>query len=373
MLVYTPITDDFIYLSINFAQYFTDLNGYKLEIPRIATTLELWLAMFSDIIDTFFDFNLIINEFYNNLELWSLKVYHWAMKMIWKKLIEDFTYLLNAKEESSIFSLDYRLVQFINYSLIFFIVYFSVLNIYTYFFRNTSTVSGLTEGGIFLYAYLDEIEEECGQVVDVITYIIAFTLFVVWFFFFNIFASAIILNYIGWFFMIFILILILGVVIPTSVFLRTGLAFVQYVRGVGKGTLLIFETLLDFVSVSVIIIRFFVQNVRFVFIFIGFFEYFEFISKTVYPLSSVCLPYISWNDYWAGKFDDWYWFQLLPQLFSQFIIYIYYAGHYVITYIAQLSIYVVLSFWIFFFLYTTFSLPSAEKYFFFKRHGLLIK
>ena len=43
--------------------------------------------------------------------------------------------------------------------------------------------------------------------------------------------------------MVFVLILILGILIPTSIFISTGLAFVQYVRGAGKGTLLIFETL----------------------------------------------------------------------------------------------------------------------------------
>ena len=85
----------------------------------------------------------------------------------------------------------------------------------------------------------------------------------------------------------------MGVVVPNSVFLQIGLAFVQYIRGSAKSTLLFFETLLDFVSVSVIIIRFFVQNIRFVFIFVGFFEYFEFIEGKIQPLSHIVLPYIS--------------------------------------------------------------------------------
>jgi len=72
-----------------------------------------------------------------------------------------------------------------------------------------------------------------------------------------------------------------------------GLAFAQYVRGAGRSTSLIFETLLDFVSVSVIIIRFFVQNIRFVFIFVGFFEYYEYIDSKIQPAATSILPYIT--------------------------------------------------------------------------------
>jgi hypothetical protein len=36
---------------------------------------------------------------------------------------------------------------------------------------------GMTEGGIFLYAYLDEVEEECGQVEDIASYLVYFAIF----------------------------------------------------------------------------------------------------------------------------------------------------------------------------------------------------
>jgi len=55
---------------------------------------------------------------------------------------------------------------------------------------------------------------------------------------------------------------------------------------VGRSTLIIFEVLLDFVSIAVMIIRFFVQNIRFVFIFVGVFEYYEFIFEKVDVLLS---------------------------------------------------------------------------------------
>ncbi|MCB1712540.1 MAG: hypothetical protein KDH96_08735 [Candidatus Riesia sp.] len=56
-----------------------------------------------------------------------------------------------------------------------------------------------------------------------------------------------------------------------------GIYFSHYVRGSGRTTNIIFEIMLDVVSVSVIMIRFFIQNIRFVFIFGAFFELYEYI------------------------------------------------------------------------------------------------
>jgi hypothetical protein len=56
----------------------------------------------------------------------------------------------------------------------------------------------------------------------------------------------------------------------------------MYIRGGGKTTSLLFETMLDFVSISVISMRFFIQNIRFVFIFSAFFELYEFIYEKIY-------------------------------------------------------------------------------------------
>ena len=373
MLVHTPLLNDFTNFPLVIDNIYIDKFGHKWVIPHIASDFELWFGAVKDTFFIFFDFNNFKTELLNKLELISLNIYHWLVKLTYTRLINEFKYSMSVNYESNLFVPSNWLLYFTNIYIILFIFYITILTVYTYVLRNTSTNLGLTEGGIFLYAYLDEIEEECGQIEDVISYIVYFSLFVLWFFFFNVFAAAIIIKYMGWFLIIFSLILIMGVVVPNSVFLQIGLAFVQYIRGSAKSTLLFFETLLDFVSVSVIIIRFFVQNIRFVFIFVGFFEYFEFIESKIQPLSHIVLPYISWDDYWAGKFNNWYWFEILFQLISQSVMYIYYIGHFIITYIAQLSIYLILSFWIFFFLYTTFSLPSKEKYFFFKKQVLLIK
>jgi hypothetical protein len=48
---------------------------------------------------------------------------------------------------------------------------------------------------------------------------------------------------------------------------------------------------------------------------------------------------------------------------SQVLMYIYYLGHLTILFLMQLSIYFMLSFWLFFFLYTSFLSNPDEKYF----------
>ena len=62
-----------------------------------------------------------------------------------------------------------------------------------------------------------------------------------------------------------------------------GIQFVQYVRGASRSTNLIVESVFDTISVLTIIVRFLVQNIRYVFIFSAFFELYEFL---VYHLNT---------------------------------------------------------------------------------------
>lgn len=346
----------------------TTADGAQLAIPRIASNLVLMLDLYINIFYTIFDIKSHYWTIFNYFELISLDIFIWIISYSYPALINEFNSNIITSLEDDFYQPTSWLISLFNTYLIIIFLFFSIIYMHTYGLRNSKSLHGITEGGAFLYAYLDEVEEECGQVEDVLSYLAYFAVFVLWFYFFNLFAAAVIINYINWILTLFCFILILGVVVPSSLLSQIGIAFVQYVRGAGRGTSLLFETLLDFVSVSVIMIRFFVQNVRFVFIFVGFFEYYEYIDSKVYPLHDLVLPHITWSAYWRGDYKHWYWFELFLQIFVQIVTYLYYVGHLTITYIAQLSIYIILSFWIYFFLYTTFSLPSKEKYFFYKRH-----
>jgi hypothetical protein len=56
-----------------------------------------------------------------------------------------------------------------------------------------------------------------------------------------------------------------------------GLAAGSYIRGVGKSGQIVFECLLDLIAMLVVFIRFLIQNIRFVLIFLAYFELFEFL------------------------------------------------------------------------------------------------
>ena len=179
-----------------------------------------------------------------------------------------------------------------------------------------------------------------------------------------------IIKNLNWILTLFTIVLISGIIIPGAVLKHMGVHFVQYVRGAGRSTSLMFETLLDFISVSVIMIRFFIQNIRFVFIFFAFFELYEFVYDKIDVLfRNAGLSFTTFGDTIMQAQDGWHMYELVFQLISQWFAYLYYLGHLTLLFIVQLGIYFILSFWLFFFLYTTFLLQPHEKYFFYARHN----
>lgn len=217
------------------------------------------------------------------------------------------------------------------------------------------------------YVHLDDLEEEVGSIDDAAHYFLFFVLIISWFYFFTVFARFFIIKHFYFILSAFMCIVVSGFLVPSALLVQMSLQFTQYVRGSGRSTNVLFETILDAVSVSVIMIRFFVQNIRFVFIFLAFFELYEF-TLDISLRSPVNMNlWINWSDavfciqnYGLSSY-------LLFKIFVSWFLYIYYLGHLTILFIIQLAIYFVLSFWLYFFLYTTFLLNSHEKYFFFKK------
>lgn len=217
------------------------------------------------------------------------------------------------------------------------------------------------------FAYFTDLEEEIGSADDSLYYFLVFGLFVLWFFFFTIWGGFFFSN-ISWIVVIFFFVGLAAILIPLFVLKDLGIAFVNYVRGAGRSSSLLFETMLDFVAVSVIMIRFAVQNIRFVFIFSAFFELYEYIyDKINLDSSLVGGGVFSINFFFSSTASNYYWYELLIHFVANWALYLYYLGHLTLLFVAQLSIYFILSFWLFFFLYTTFSLESHEKYFFFHK------
>jgi hypothetical protein len=62
-----------------------------------------------------------------------------------------------------------------------------------------------------------------------------------------------------------------------------------------------------------------------------------------------------------------YWYDWVSDFLSTQLVIFYYWAHLTYTFIGQLMNYLLLSFYMFYFLYTNFVLDSHEKYFLFKR------
>lgn len=206
-----------------------------------------------------------------------------------------------------------------------------------------------------LFSYFGDLEEEMGAADDALFFFLIIAAVIIWFFLFTLF-SAVLLNHISWILSLLILSTSAAFVIPAAVLKNFGIAFVTYVRGHGRSRSIFYEAILDIVSVSIIFLRFIVQNMRFIFIFFTFFELYEFIYANLAPVTT-----------FTTDFSNYYWSETVVTLISTYGLYLYYLGHSTIIFIAQLSVYFALSFWLFFFLYTAFTLESSEKYFFNKR------
>ncbi len=69
--------------------------------------------------------------------------------------------------------------------------------------------------------------------------------------------------------------------IPIRLLWDFGLAFGMYVRGAASSSNLIVEAFFDTIGVIIIFTRFVVQNIRFLMVFVAFFELFEWTSASL--------------------------------------------------------------------------------------------
>lgn len=150
--------------------------------------------------------------------------------------------------------------------------------------------------------------------------------------------------------------------IPVRLLWDFGLAFGMYVRGAASSSNLVVEAFFDIIGVIIIFTRFIVQNIRFLLVFAAFFELFE------------------WT---VGSFDFTYFKQAFSQksildalfitssdLFTHFLtlikgsfVYLYHLLHLIIITFMQIGVFLMVSFWLFFFLYTSFFKVTVDSYF----------
>lgn len=152
--------------------------------------------------------------------------------------------------------------------------------------------------------------------------------------------------------------------IPVRLLWDFGLAFGMYVRGAASSSNLVVEAFFDIIGVIIIFTRFVVQNIRFLLVFVAFFELFEWVAS-----SNEVAYILKFN---SDMIEDMSFFTALEakSLFMYVIlsvktafIYLYHLLHLIIVSFMQIGVYLMVSFWLFFFLYTSFFKMTTDSYF----------
>lgn len=132
------------------------------------------------------------------------------------------------------------------------------------------------ENALFLF----ESEKELGSIDDFIFILLAlalvYTLYLGFFFAYSIGFEAT-LSVISVF--AFPLLFTAIISMPINLLYDCGAGFVAYLRGSGNTTMFLLEFMYDSLATSIMFIRLFIQNVRFLLIFFAYFELFEFLDK----------------------------------------------------------------------------------------------
>lgn len=158
--------------------------------------------------------------------------------------------------------------------------------------------------------------------------------------------------------------------IPVRLLWDFGLAFGMYVRGAASSSNLVVEAFFDIIGVIIIFTRFVVQNIRFLLVFVAFFELFEWTATTleVNILLNAYTPFQNFSNLYL-LLESKAFFSMLLNSIKTIFIYFYHLLHLIIVSFMQIGVYLMVSFWLFFFLYTSFFKITVDNYFSVKRNN----
>lgn len=210
-----------------------------------------------------------------------------------------------------------------------------------------------------IVSYTVESEKELGAVDDMFVGISVLICIYGWFFFGTIFFnffSSISLQYVYIGFPLFIC-CVLGM--PSNMLWNYGILFPVFLRGSSNTTIFILEFMYDVLATTIMFIRLIVQNIRFLLMFFAFFECYEFFYNFIFIVKNSYFFDLSNNSQ-----DIFYVF--ITNFLNLTIFYTYNIFHLMYTIVSHFFAYIVLVFWFFSFLYTTFLNDKLENYFKFK-------
>ena len=150
--------------------------------------------------------------------------------------------------------------------------------------------------------------------------------------------------------------------IPVRLLWDFGLSFSVYIRGSANSSNLFVESIFDLLGVIIIFTRFIVQNIRFLLVFVAFFELFEWSAMS---FNSSYIFDLSTNQFTLTEIlsEPTSLFSLTVNSIKMVSVYIYHLLHLIIISFMQIGVYLMVSFWLFFFLYTSFFKVVIDSYF----------
>lgn len=157
--------------------------------------------------------------------------------------------------------------------------------------------------------------------------------------------------------------------IPVRMLWDFGLAFGMYVRGAASSSNLVAEAFFDIIGVIIIFTRFIVQNIRFLLVFVAFFELFEWTfsaNEAAYVLQfnlDICNNIDLFTNFGPQSV-----YLFIISWLKLLLVYLYHLLHLIIVSFMQIGVYLMVSFWLFFFLYTSFFKLTTDSYFAVKRN-----
>nr|YP_010147321.1 hypothetical protein K4Z05_mgp31 [Thuricola similis]QQP22132.1 hypothetical protein TSIM_19 [Thuricola similis] len=324
--------------------------------------------------DMFIMYNQILsfNELYVNTLNLNLTLY--TKNLISLLLVQSSQYyslnsvnteLLILQQSLTIENLTY------NFMILWIIIKFSVITYFIYYvliysYFNTNQLNNLQNSSLAKFLHLIESEEELGSVDDAFTLIFLFIIVFGWFFTLSLCFNYIFNSQLTLFGLAAIILIFFILLTPFSTLLDFGIAFTSYIRGASSSANLLVECIFDIIGTLVVFTRFVVQNIRFVLIFFAYFELFEWVYNSIFLeffLNYITLNkknYIEFNLY---NLDMSKFFMFFAYLIVTIISYLYYLVHLLILVFVQTTIYLLISFWLFFFFYTSFTLNTTEKVF----------
>lgn len=208
--------------------------------------------------------------------------------------------------------------------------------------------------------YLVESEKEFGSLDDMFVGVSILICIYGWFFFGTIFFNFFFNLSVSYLYIGFPLFLFIVLGMPSTMIWDYGIMYPVYLRGSSNTTILILEFMYDLLATCIMGARLLVQNVRFILMFFAFFECYEFFFNSMFIVKS--FYFFNADTTVIGVF-----YNLFLMTTHYIIFYLYNIVHLMYTVISHFFTYLILVFWFYSFLYTTFLEDKLENHFRFKR------